>query len=78
MIAGKLGRRPLLVPVPLWLARRLARVLERLPSAPLTVAQVDLLEHDNVARMDRPGSEEVIGPRKLRRIEEAIAELTMS
>ncbi|MBV8398504.1 MAG: complex I NDUFA9 subunit family protein [Acetobacteraceae bacterium] len=72
MVADKLGRHPLNVPVPLWLARRMARVLELLPNAPLTVAQVDLLEHDNVVVM---ASREIIAPEKRRRIEDTIAEL---
>ena len=49
MILGRFGRRRLLLPVPLALAGILARFAEMLPQAPLSVAQVDLLRHDNLA-----------------------------
>jgi len=75
MIAARLGRRPLLVPLPLFLARPLARLLELLPSAPLTVAQVDLLEHDNIPAANMSGSDELAGNLTQRRIEETIAQL---
>lgn len=42
------GRRRLLLPLPFWLARLLARFLELLPTPPLTRDQVSLLERDNV------------------------------
>lgn len=41
-------RRALLVPVPFWMARMEARVLQLLPKPLLTVDQVRLLERDNV------------------------------
>lgn len=41
-------RRRLLVPVPFWMAKLKAGVLQLLPSPILTVDQVRLLEHDNV------------------------------
>jgi NADH dehydrogenase len=46
---GILGRRRLLVPVPLAAAAVLARLFELLPDPPLTTGQVDLLRRDNVA-----------------------------
>jgi uncharacterized protein YbjT (DUF2867 family) len=47
MILDRIGRRRILVPIPLSLAHPLARFLEGFPHAPLTVAQVDLLKTDN-------------------------------
>lgn len=44
-----------IVPVPLPVARLQARLLELLPSPPLTVAQVELLSRDNVASARAPG-----------------------
>lgn len=48
LILTATGRRRLFVPVPYVVAYSLARLLEILPQAPLTVAQVDLLRSDNV------------------------------
>jgi len=75
MIAARLRRRPLLVPVPLWLARPMARVLELLPSAPLTVAQVDLLEHDNIPATSVNGAGELAAKIGKRNMGDTIAEL---
>lgn len=47
-------RRPV-VPVPIPLALAQARLLELLPSPPLTVAQVELLDVDNVVGAHSPG-----------------------
>jgi NADH dehydrogenase len=41
-------RQRLLVPVPFWLAKLQGMVLQLLPTPPLTVDQVRLLESDNV------------------------------
>ena len=76
MIAARLGRRPLLVPVPLSLARPIAAMLELLPSAPLTVAQVDLLKHDNIPATNVSGAGELAVKMGKRNIRETIAELT--
>ncbi len=76
MIAARMGRHPVFVPVPLLLARPIARLLELLPNAPLTVAQVDLLEHDNIPATDMDGSGELGTEVRRRNIEETIAELT--
>jgi NADH dehydrogenase len=43
-----IGRRRLLMPVPFAFATVQARLLELLPSPPLTTSQVDLLRTDNV------------------------------
>lgn len=51
------GRRRLLVPLPFAIARLLARVLELLPTPPLTRDQVSLLERDNVVTPGMPGLE---------------------
>jgi uncharacterized protein YbjT (DUF2867 family) len=48
-ILRRTGRRPLLLPLPFSAARLLARFAEKLPGAPLTLAQVELLEQDNRA-----------------------------
>jgi uncharacterized protein YbjT (DUF2867 family) len=75
MIAARLGRRPLLIPVPLSLARLMAGLLELLPNAPLTVAQVDLLEHDNIAA-DPSGVGELAAKIRQHSLKATIAELS--
>jgi NADH dehydrogenase len=75
MIAARLGRRPLLVPVPLLLARPMARLLELLPSAPLTVAQVDLLKNDNIPATKLNGTGELAAKIAKRKMGDAIDEL---
>jgi NADH dehydrogenase len=54
-----IGRRRLLVPTPFAVAEILARLLELLPSPPLTTSQVDLLRTDNVASGASPGFREL-------------------
>jgi hypothetical protein len=75
MIAATQGRRPLLVPVPLSLARPVAAMLELLPSAPLTVAQVDVLKHDNMPAANVSGPGELAAKIGKRNMKETIAEL---
>ncbi|MCS6780887.1 MAG: complex I NDUFA9 subunit family protein [Geminicoccaceae bacterium] len=53
------GRRRLLVPLPFGLARIQARLLEILPTPPLTRDQVALLERDNVVTAGMPGLAEL-------------------
>ncbi|MDX1710750.1 MAG: complex I NDUFA9 subunit family protein [Rhodovibrionaceae bacterium] len=53
------NRRRLLLPVPFAMARALAVVGERLPGAPLTRAQVELLQDDNVVSKRMPGLAEL-------------------
>jgi len=66
MILACMGRRRLLVPIPFELADPLARLLEGLPRAPLTVAQIDLLKADNLPARGSPGLMELgIVPRKI-------------
>jgi NADH dehydrogenase len=48
MILAHFGRRRLFMAIPFELAHPLARLLESLPHAPLTVAQVDLLKGGSV------------------------------
>ncbi len=55
MIRDSMRMRRVLVPIPFWIADPLAHLLEALPRAPLTVAQVDLLKEDNVAAPDSIG-----------------------
>jgi NADH dehydrogenase len=60
------NRRRLLVPIPLGLAGLLARLLEVLPSPPLTRGQVELLRADNVASGTLPGFRDLgIAPKAL-------------
>src|SRR5262249_7640707 len=74
-ILGRMGRQRLLLPIPYPLARLLARFAEALPAAPLTLAQVELLEDDNVPAPGMPGVQELgIDPRQL---DEAIAQLAL-
>ena len=55
LLLARKGRSPRFTSIPFTLASPLARVLERFPGAPLTVAQVDLLRDDNVLRMGNVG-----------------------
>ena len=59
-----IGRRRLLVPVPFAVAEVQARLFELLPSAPLTISQVDLLKADNVASRALPGFRSSTSSRK--------------
>ena len=54
-ICAHLGVERMLVPVPFAMWRALALPAEMLPSPPLTLNQVQLMEVDNVASPDRPG-----------------------
>ncbi len=56
-IVRETGRARLLVPVPLWVARLQAALLERLPGQLLTRDQLVLLQSDNVAAPGLPGLE---------------------
>jgi NADH dehydrogenase len=53
------GRRRALVPIPFAVAELQARLLELLPSPPLTTGQVDLLKADNVSTGTLPGLREL-------------------
>jgi NADH dehydrogenase len=53
------GKRRLLMTVPFAMADVLARLLEFLPSRPLTTSQVDLLRADNVASGALPGFQDL-------------------
>src|ERR1700674_1548272 len=60
------GKRRLLMPVPFAVAEIQARLLEFLPSPPLTTSQVDLLKADSVASGAAPGFPELnIRPRAI-------------
>jgi NADH dehydrogenase len=66
MILARAERRRIFVSVPFVLVHPLAQLLEFLPRSPLTVAQVDLLKHDNIPATDAPGFKELgVVPRKL-------------
>ena len=67
MILARIGRRRLFVPIPFALAGPLARLAEILPDAPLSLAQVDLLKHDNLPSPQRGGVAELgLTPRSLK------------
>jgi uncharacterized protein YbjT (DUF2867 family) len=59
MVLGHLGRSAYFISIPFALVSPLARVLELLPGAPLTVAQVDLLRGDNIRGTGTAGIEEL-------------------
>lgn len=60
------NRKRLIFPYPFALARLQAKLAEWRPSAPLTVAQVELLEQDNVASEGSPEFDELgITPRSI-------------
>jgi NADH dehydrogenase len=66
MILARNRRRRILLPIPFALADPFAHLLEHLPHAPLTVAQVDLLKADNVVGPALPGLSDLgIVPKKL-------------
>ena len=54
-----MGKRRLLIPVPLAVAEFQARLFELLPKPPLTTGQVHLLKADNVASGKLPGLQEL-------------------
>ena len=67
MVLIRMGRRRAFLPVSFALARPLARLAEMLPNAPLSVAQVDLLRHDNLPSSYLGGIAELgLVPRSLR------------
>ncbi|MBV8455919.1 MAG: complex I NDUFA9 subunit family protein [Acetobacteraceae bacterium] len=73
MVLARTRHRRILLPIPFALADPVAHLLERLPQAPLTVAQVDLLRADNVAAEHSLGLSDLgIVPKKL---QDVIAEL---
>lgn len=55
LIGRHVGRRPLLLPVPLAVWDGLAAAAKLLPNPPLTDAQVFLMSRDNIASPDLPG-----------------------
>lgn len=65
-VAARLGRAPLYLPLPFPLAHAAALLLQRLPSAPLTLTQIELLRKDNLADPSLPGLEDLgIAPKAL-------------
>jgi NADH dehydrogenase len=67
LVLAREGRSRRFMSIPFVLASPLARVLQLLPGAPLTSAQVDLLRDDNILGTGMLGFEELgITPQKLR------------
>jgi NADH dehydrogenase len=54
-VAGRIGTRPWLLPLPFALWQAVAVLSEFVPGAPLTRSQVALMRRDNVASQDLPG-----------------------
>jgi NADH dehydrogenase len=54
-IARHIGARPILVPVPFGIWRKVAFIAEALPRPPITRNQVELMMVDNIASPDQPG-----------------------
>lgn len=72
-VMARLGVQRPTLPVPIAMARIAATLAELLPNPPLSVAQVELLERDNVVGPGMPGFADLgIVPR---RIEDTIADL---
>jgi NADH dehydrogenase len=55
LIANRLSKKPLLIPLPFPIWHSLARIAEILPEPPLTRNQVELMEVDTVAAAGMPG-----------------------
>ena len=55
MLAHRLGKKPVLLPVALYIWHALARIAEMLPRPPLTRNQVELMEIDTIASAGMPG-----------------------
>lgn len=54
-VAGRLGKRPILLSVPFPIWHPLAGIAEMVPASPLSRSQVDLMEVDTVASAGMPG-----------------------
>jgi uncharacterized protein YbjT (DUF2867 family) len=59
LIAGQIGARPVLMPVPFWLWRAAASAAELWPQPPITRNQVELMQVDTVAGLGLPGFEQL-------------------
>jgi NADH dehydrogenase len=59
LVLAATERHPLLLPVPFWCARLMAKFLQFVPGKPLTPDQVRLMETDNVVRGGKPGLAEM-------------------
>jgi uncharacterized protein YbjT (DUF2867 family) len=76
VIARRLGKKPLLVPMPFGLWRALAYVAEMLPQPPITRNQVELMQIDSVASPGAPGFDDLrISPTSLEDVLPAIVGL---
>jgi len=77
VIARRLGKKPLLVPMPFGLWRVLAYVAEMLPQPPITRNQVELMQIDSVASPGAPGFDDLgISPTSLEDVLPAIVGLS--
>jgi hypothetical protein len=62
-VSDRLGKRPLLLPMPFTLWHAMARIAEWLPAAPLSRNKVELMEMDSTASAAMPWSRgPCIGP----------------
>ena len=77
MIARRLGKKPLVVPMPFGLWHALAYVAEMLPQPPITRNQVELMQIDSVASPGAPGFDDLrISPTSLEDVLPAIVGLS--
>ncbi len=77
VIARRLGKKPLLVPMPFGLWRALAYVAEMLPQPPITRNQIELMQIDSVASPGAPGFDDSgISPTSLEDVLPAIVGLS--
>ena len=66
LIAARLGRKRLFVPVPFVVWNLLAAAMSVLPSSPLSRDQIELMRHDNLPAADLPGLTQLgIAPREI-------------
>jgi uncharacterized protein YbjT (DUF2867 family) len=72
-VADRLGKSPVLAPVPFPLWHILARIAEMAPGAPLSRSQVELMETDTIASAGMPGFDAFgVAPQPIKRALEQI------
>jgi uncharacterized protein YbjT (DUF2867 family) len=74
-VAGRIGARPWLLPLPFALWQAVALLSEFVPGAPLTRSQVALMRRDNVASQDLPGLQDLhVAPTALEDVVPTVAD----